>query len=106
MPEEIKNTEEKEKTCFCQSKAFRNFLTIAFGTFVGVYCALCLFAALHRPPMMPPMRGFHNGGCPIQIMHHKHHFDKTTRANRGDFQRQQVEGQRTPFEVPRPEINR
>ena len=75
------NNDEKnhENKCLCQSKGFRKFLVIALGTFVGVYCALCLFAALHRPPMMPPMgfRGYPMQGvqreCPCKTMHH-HHF--------------------------------
>ena len=107
MTEEIKTTEEK--TCFCQSKGFRKFLTIALGTFVGVYCALSLFAALHRPPMMPPMGpyGFHRGGCPMQMMHHKHHFDKIGRPDRGDFQKKAPKGieRKAPFEAQRPEID-
>lgn len=54
MTEENKGVNEEVKnTCFCQSKGFRKFLTIALGTFVGVFCALSLFAALHKPPMPP-----------------------------------------------------
>lgn len=86
MSDEIK-TEEKECKCFCKSEAFKKFLTIALGTFVGVYCALSLFAALHRPPVMPPGPMFFNGGmngCPCQM--HKHHsgFD---RAGKPDFRK-------------------
>lgn len=46
---------EKKEECFCKSKYFKKFLTVATGSFVGVYCAICLFVALHRPPMMHPM---------------------------------------------------
>jgi len=85
MSDEIK-TEEKECKCFCKSKGFRNFVTIALGTFVGVYCALSLFAALHRPPMMPPNAFGPNfgprHGCPVKMIRH-HHF----RGDRPDFQR-------------------
>ena len=82
MTDEVKITEEKECKCFCKSEGFRNFLTIALGTFVGFYCALSLFAALHRPPVMPPCAYGHNGmryGCPTKMIHHHHHFkgDKT-----------------------------
>ena len=49
MSEEIKITTEKE--CFCQSKGFRKFLVVSLGSFVGVFCALSLFCALHKPPM-------------------------------------------------------
>lgn len=111
MSDEIKvTTEEKEAKCFCQSKGFRKFLTIALGTFVGVYAALCLFTALHKPPMMAPAAPFGGGmrnGCPCHVMHH-HHFNKTDRGVRGDFQAQPPRngGQRAPFEAPRPEVNR
>ena len=104
MSDEIKTTEEKETKCFCQNKSFRKFLTIALGTFVGVYCALSLFAALHRPPIMPPPYAFQNRGCPIQMMHHRHHFDKGARPEKGDFAKKAPKefGPRAPFEAPRP----
>ena len=80
------NTEIKHE-CICQSKGFRKFLTISLGTFVGAYCALSLFAALHKPPMMPPCP--YGGGmprpavqCPCGCNHHK--FDRQ-RDFRGDF---------------------
>lgn len=84
MSNENYNVEVKEEhkcNCFCHSKGFRKFLVIALGSFVGVFSALSLFAALHKPPMMMPP-------CPCRCqmmrpaMHHHHHFD---RANRGDF---------------------
>ena len=57
MTEEVKNQEIKNE-CFCKKRA-KDVLTIAIGSFVGVYCALSLFTALHRPhfphhPMMYP----------------------------------------------------
>ena len=56
MSDEIKT--EKEHKCICQSEFFRKFLVVALGSFVGVFCALSLFAALHKPPMPPcPFRG-------------------------------------------------
>ena len=103
MSDEIKVTEEKECKCFCHSKGFRKFLTIALGTFVGVYAALCLFTALHKPPMMPPMAGPYGfqGGCPCAIMQHHHKHFKGDKQ--GDFQKHQPRevGQRVPFEAPR-----
>ncbi len=56
MSDENHNVEVKEEkcNCFCHSKGFRKFLVIALGSFVGVFCALSLFAALHKPPMMVP----------------------------------------------------
>lgn len=66
MSQEEEKTEIK-KECLCQNKEFRSFLTIALGTFAGVYCALCLFVATHRAPMMMPP-------CPCQFMHHHGYF--------------------------------
>lgn len=53
MTDENKIETKEECKCFCQSKGFRKFVVIATGTFVGVFCALSLFAALHKPPMPP-----------------------------------------------------
>ena len=80
MSEEIKNEEKCEHKCICQNETFRKILTIALGTFIGVYGALSLFAATHRPPMMPPCaRGFGFGApapmaAPCPFIRHKHHF--------------------------------
>ena len=60
MNEETKNT-ECEKECFCK-KRFKDVLVIAIGSFVGVYCALSLFSALHRP-------NFSNVPCPMMMKH-------------------------------------
>ena len=112
MSEEINVTENKETKdeckCFCRSKGFRKFLITALGTFVGVYCALFLFTALHRPPMMPPM-GF--GGYPMpgierqfpcnKIMHHNHF-----KHEKGNYKMiPNKDGQPAPFEAKRPEID-
>jgi hypothetical protein len=80
MSDENKVVEEqKEHKCICQNENFRKFLVIALGTFVGVYAALCLFTATHRPPV-----GFGSGAprpvfgpCPCKtIMMHQHYFKK------------------------------
>ena len=78
MTEENKgvNYEEnkvEKRECFCQSKWFRKFLTTALGTFVGVFCALSLFAALHKPPMPPCPFGY--GRMMRPPMHCHHHFN-------------------------------
>ena len=82
MTEEmIKETKKEECNCFCKSEGFRNFIVVATGTFVGVFCAISLFAALHKPPKMIPMNPHfaqpyviqHVQGCPIQEMHKFHH---------------------------------
>ena len=89
MTEEIK-TEEKECKCFCKSEGVKKFVVVALGTFVGVYCALSLFAATHKPPchMMkgPHMRPaiehrFHVNG-------HRGDFQAPARPDRAPFERQ------------------
>lgn len=55
MTEEIQET--KECKCFVHCECVRKFFIVALGSFVGVFCALCLFAALHKPPCKGP--------CPI-----------------------------------------
>ena len=87
MSEEEKN----ETKCICQHKGFRKFVVIALGTFVGVYCALSLFAAIHKPPMYTPCR-FAGGygmqppiAAPCPCYHHRHHFDKFQKPDRGNF---------------------
>ena len=71
MSEENKIVEVKNE-CFCQSKGLRKFLTIALGTFVGVFCALSLFSALHKPKM-PPCP-FAYGAMMRPAMHCHHHY--------------------------------
>lgn len=87
MSEEIRVEEHHHHECICQSKSFRKFLVVAGGTFVGVFLALSLFAALHKPPVMVPM-----GGCPCGCHSGMarpymvpHHMDKDYRDHRGDF---------------------
>ena len=61
MSDEVKVVEEK--TCFCKSEGFKKFLVISLGTFAGGFCALNLFAVLHKPkmPPMPMMHRAHSG---------------------------------------------
>ena len=54
MTEEIKETQECK--CVLHCECVRKFFIVALGSFVGVFCALSLFAALHRPPMPCPMK--------------------------------------------------
>ena len=57
MTEEIRETEQKDKcSCFVHCECIRKFLIVALGSFVGVFCALSLFAALHKPPFPCPMK--------------------------------------------------
>ena len=66
MSDENKNLEvqeiKEEKKCFCKSEEFKKFLIVTFGSFVGVFLALSLFAALHKPPM--PIVPHHFGPRP------------------------------------------
>ena len=57
--EKIVETEKKECNCICKSESFKKFIIVALGTFAGVYMALSLFTAIHRPPMP----------CPCHFMH-------------------------------------
>lgn len=86
MSDEIKVETKEECKCFCHSKGFRKFLVVATGTFVGVFCALSLFAALHKPPMPPCPCGAYPMMRPP--MAHPHHFDK---GPRGDFHKMKKE---------------
>ncbi len=82
---------EKKDECVCKSKGFRKFLVIALGSFVGVFCALSLFCALHKPPMMIPMPygqggyGMTHCNCPChKIMMKKmmkHHMKAKFKGN-------------------------
>ena len=107
MSEELKENEQKnECKSFCKSEEFKKFLTVALGTFVGVYFALSLFTATHRPPM-PPC-GFgpqgYMKGCPVKMIHHQH-FDKY--RHHRDFQRQDKNFQGpAPFEESRQSVEK
>ena len=71
MTDENKILELREE-CFCKSKWFKKFITISLGTFVGVFCGLSLFAALHKPPMPPCPLGY--GKVMRPPMHCNHHY--------------------------------
>jgi len=85
MTDENKNEIKKENVgCFCKSEWFKKFLTKALAVFVGTYCALSLFAALHRPPMPPcPFANGHMKRPCHHKMHHYKNFDK----QRADYHR-------------------
>ena len=107
MTEENKIVEEK--TCLCQSKGFKKFLIVAGGSFVGVFLALSLFAALHKPPMPPmPMNSYAFGPGPRMVRpcaSHHQHFEK---GHRGDFHKKIMKdrmGKQLPPRAERPEID-
>lgn len=84
---------ERECKCFCHSECFKDFLKIALGSFVGVFCALSLFAALHKPPVCPMMP--HPMFMPP--MHQHHHFD---RGQKGDFHKVKLERKNFERKIP------
>ena len=93
MTEETNVTEQTENKCFCKSEEFKKFEIITAGTFTGVFLALTLFAALHKPPMIhhvPYGAQFRPmGGCPCHVMHHnRHHMGGMKQRDNGDFQKQ------------------
>ncbi len=90
MNEEFENKEHCN--CFCNSKGFRKFLIVALGSFVGVFCALSLFCALHRPPMMVPSH-CHCHSCHCHCNHGFHHpkFQKHHKFNKIDKFKKDVE---------------
>jgi len=92
---EEKTTEiikETECKCFCKSEGFRNFLITALGTFAGVYMALSLFSAIHKPPMPCPCH-FMNPMVQTQG-HFRHHrdFHKMDKKFHKDFKGEMNEG--------------
>ncbi len=96
--------EEKcETKCFCQNETFRKILATALGTFIGVYAALSLFAATHKPPMCPCPMGFRGPApiaAPCPFHKHHHHFYKEFNGDRGGTHKA-FKGEKTPapFEV-------
>ena len=102
MTEEINQEirEEKQCKCLCCSEGFRDFLKIALGSFVGVFFALTLFAALHKPPMPP----CHFGGMMRPPIYHGQHFK---RPPHGDFSKFRMEHRDFNKQIPvRVEIER
>ena len=94
MTEEMNEIkEEKQCKCLCCSEGFRDFLKIAAGSFVGVFLALTLFAALHKPPM--PRCPF-GGPMMKPPMQHCPHF----KGPRGDFQRIKMEKREFDRQIP------
>ena len=83
MSEEKKEVQECK--CFCKSEGFRKFLITSLGTFVGVFLALSLFAALNKPCPPCPYFGF-NQPVPMQG-HFRHHgnFHKMNKKFHKEF---------------------
>lgn len=95
MNTEIKEERKTECKCLCCSEGFRDFLKITAGSFVGVFLALSLFAALHKPPMPPcHFRPMMKAG----MVQQGPHFD---RGQRGDFHRMKLEKRNFDRQIPK-----
>lgn len=81
MSEENKIVEVKQE-CFCKSEWFKKFVTKTLAVFIGTFCALSLFAALHKPPVMKhaPFHSAMMRPCHCQMHHYYKH-----RPSRADF---------------------
>ena len=80
-------TVEVKNECFCKSIWFKKFLTKTLAVFIGVYAALSLFTALHKPPM-PPCP-YAKGLMMRHAMHSHHHFNKHERF-KGDYYQKKI----------------
>ena len=87
MTEENKIQNVETKECFCKSKSFRKFLITALGSFVGVFCALSLFAALHKPPVPPCPCVKMMMRPPMHRMHHYQGYHRFEKGPRFDYQK-------------------
>lgn len=54
MSEETQVIQEEKHFHHHKNRFLKKFTVVALGTFVGGFCAISLFAALHKPPMMVP----------------------------------------------------
>ena len=83
---ENKEVKDSNCTCLCAHPLTKKILTIALGSFIGCYCALSLFSAIHKPPIpkMPPM------GLPPaqQMMYHPHHHSISDFERRPHFDKE------------------
>ena len=113
MSEEIKTVEKEEKTCcvcnLIKCESCRKFLIVALGTFVGGFCALSLFAALHKPPMMghPMGHQFRHGSPQMErgFGHRPHNFNNGEMPDRKAFKKHFENGKdiKAPEDIQKPE---
>ena len=107
MTEEIKNEEETKCCCVCKfikCEFCQKFLIVALGTFVGMFCAMSLFFALHKPPMMPPGAHFDFGGPQMEHAQWKPHHFKGHKKWGGKFMPRPDFDKQPPADAPKPEI--
>ena len=109
MSDEVKVIHEDGHKCLCQNESFRKFVVIAAGSFVGVFCALSLFAALHKPPMIFNPYAIHGFGgamqpCPCRMMPHHMKFEKHIKD---DIKKELPRGMNrpSPFEKNKVEVD-
>ena len=70
--------------CICHNEFFQRTVAVAIGSFVGVFCAISLFAALHKPPMPYPVRPMHpQMRPPIEYRGHMNRYQN----NHGEFKK-------------------
>ena len=76
--EEIKNENEKsrEKYFYLDKKETCRFLCTIGASFIGALLALCVFTALHKPPMPPFGYPMMHRPCPMKFMHRGFKPDK------------------------------
>lgn len=106
MSEEIKNEEEKKCCCVCKffkTEAFQKFLIVALGTFLGMFCAMSLFFALHKPPMMHHGHHFRDGGANMERPMGQHHFKEHKNFDKGEFMPKPNFDKPMPADAPKPE---
>ena len=99
MTEENKIEIKEVKTCFCQSEWFKKFLTKTLAVFIGTFCALSLFSALHHPKMPPCHYGMIKRP---PMVHHYHHFKKFEHGPRADFHQKKIEKRNFDRDTQRP----
>lgn len=75
--------------CICHNEFFQRTVAVAIGSFVGVFCAISLFAALHKPPMPCPMGPMHPQMRP-PIEYNRGHIDRY-KNHHGEFKKDHYE---------------
>ena len=77
--------------CICHNEFFQRTVAVSIGSFVGVFCAISLFAALHKPPMPCPMGPMYPQMRP-PIEHSKGHLYRY-KNNHEEFKKNRYENQ-------------
>ncbi len=89
---EEQNQEKREQQyckCICHNEFFQRTVAVAIGSFVGVFCAISLFTALHKPPMPCPIRPMHPQMRPP--IEHRGHFDRYRGPHHAQFENNRYE---------------